>query len=156
MIVIVDYGVGNIRNVERALTKLGMEVIVTRDIEMIDLVQRVRMPYNISALTQAVARVAVRNIEQMRAITQTMIEQRNRIVAQLSTLPIEIFESHTNFILYRSDRYVQLMEAFEGASIGVRAYPKNPLLKNCIRISLGTIEANDAVIAVFKEVYQDV
>ncbi|PKM89851.1 MAG: histidinol-phosphate transaminase [Firmicutes bacterium HGW-Firmicutes-10] len=123
---------------------------------MIDLVQRVRMPYNISALTQAVARVAVRNIEQMRAITQTMIEQRNRIVAQLSTLPIEIFESHTNFILYRSDRYVQLMEAFEGASIGVRAYPKNPLLKNCIRISLGTIEANDAVIAVFKEVYQDV
>lgn len=123
---------------------------------MIDLIQRVRMPYNISALTQAVARVAVRNIEQMRSITQTMIEQRNRIVDQLSALPIEIFESHTNFILYRSDRYAQLMEAFEGASIGVRAYPKSPLLKNCIRISLGTVEANDAVIAVFKEVYQDV
>lgn len=36
MIVIVDYGVGNIRNVERAFTKMGMEVIVTRDIELID------------------------------------------------------------------------------------------------------------------------
>jgi histidinol-phosphate aminotransferase len=123
---------------------------------MVDLIQRVRMPYNISALTQAVARVAVRNNEQMRKITQIMIEQRNRIVEQLSALPIEIFESHTNFILYRSERYAQLMKAFENAGIGVRAYPNDPILKNCIRISLGTSEANDAVIAVFKEVYQDV
>ncbi|PKM64971.1 MAG: imidazole glycerol phosphate synthase subunit HisH [Firmicutes bacterium HGW-Firmicutes-20] len=44
MIVIVDYGVGNIRNVERALTKLGMEVIVTRDIEMIDQAKAIILP----------------------------------------------------------------------------------------------------------------
>jgi histidinol-phosphate aminotransferase len=123
---------------------------------MIDLIQRVRMPYNVSALTQAVARVALKNVDQIQSITQTMMKQRDRIVEQLSALPIEIFESHTNFILYRCNRYARLMEAFETSGIGVRAYPNNPLLKNCIRISLGTNEANDAVIAVFKEVYQDV
>jgi imidazole glycerol-phosphate synthase subunit HisH len=44
MIVIVDYGVGNIRNVERAMTKLGMEVTVTRDIEVIDQAEAIILP----------------------------------------------------------------------------------------------------------------
>ncbi|MDP2814772.1 MAG: imidazole glycerol phosphate synthase subunit HisH [Erysipelotrichaceae bacterium] len=44
MIVIVDYGVGNIRNVERAFTKLNMEVVVTRDIERIDQAQAIILP----------------------------------------------------------------------------------------------------------------
>lgn len=44
MIVIVDYGVGNIRNVERAFTKLNMEVIVTREIEKIDQASAIILP----------------------------------------------------------------------------------------------------------------
>lgn len=44
MIVIVDYGVGNIRNVERAFTKLNMEVIVTRDIGKIDQASAIILP----------------------------------------------------------------------------------------------------------------
>ena len=44
MIVIVDYGVGNIRNVERAFTKLGMDVVVTRDIELIDQATAIILP----------------------------------------------------------------------------------------------------------------
>ena len=122
----------------------------------IDLIQRVRMPYNISALTQAVARVAVRNFEQIQSITQLMIEERERMVSQLSLLDLEIMESHTNFILYRSKKFEILMEKFEAERIGVRVYPKDPMLRNCIRISLGTKEANDAVIAVFKEVVNNV
>jgi imidazole glycerol-phosphate synthase subunit HisH len=44
MIVIVDYGVGNIRNVERAFIKMGMEVIVTREIELIDQATAIILP----------------------------------------------------------------------------------------------------------------
>jgi glutamine amidotransferase len=44
MVVIVDYGVGNIRNVERAFTKLGMEIVVTRDIEVIDQATAIILP----------------------------------------------------------------------------------------------------------------
>jgi imidazole glycerol-phosphate synthase subunit HisH len=44
MVVIVDYGVGNIRNVERAFTKLGMDVVVTRDIEKIDQATAIILP----------------------------------------------------------------------------------------------------------------
>ncbi|MDP2814774.1 MAG: histidinol-phosphate transaminase [Erysipelotrichaceae bacterium] len=124
--------------------------------ETIDLIQRVRMPYNISALTQAVARVAVKNSEQIQQLTQWMIEERNRMIDELSTLNLEIIESHTNFILYRSEKFEKLVNAFESERIGVRIYPLNPMLKNCIRISLGTKEANDAVIAVFKEVVNNV
>lgn len=124
--------------------------------ETIDLIQRVRMPYNISALTQAVARVAVKNSEQIQQLTQRMIEERNRIIDELSSLNLEIIESHTNFILYRSEKFEKLVNAFENERIGVRIYSKDPMLKNCIRISLGTKEANDAVIAVFKEVVNNV
>lgn len=124
--------------------------------DTIDLIQRVRMPYNISALTQAVARVALQNIDQINSITQIMIDERKRIVDQLRHLDLEIFDSHTNFILYRSDKADELLTAFEKNRIGVRVYPKDPSLKNCIRISLGTKEANDAVVAVFKEVVNNV
>lgn len=122
--------------------------------DTIDLIQRVRMPYNISSLTQAVARVAVRKSQQVQQITQSLIEERKRIVTRLADLPVEIFESHTNFILYRTAKFSELMNAFEETGIAVRVYPNDPMLNNCIRISLGTIEANDAVIAVFKEAYQ--
>ena len=44
MIVIVDYGVGNIRNVERAFTKLNMDVVVTRDVDLINKAQAIILP----------------------------------------------------------------------------------------------------------------
>jgi glutamine amidotransferase len=44
MIVIVDYGVGNIRNVERAFTKLNMDVVVTRDVDLINQAQVIILP----------------------------------------------------------------------------------------------------------------
>lgn len=44
MIVIVDYGVGNIRNVERAFTKLNMDVVVTRDVDLINQAQAIILP----------------------------------------------------------------------------------------------------------------
>lgn len=44
MIVIVDYGVGNIRNVERAFTKLNMDVVVTRDVDSINKAQAIILP----------------------------------------------------------------------------------------------------------------
>jgi histidinol-phosphate aminotransferase len=133
--------------------RLGYAIANLNTIEML---QRVRMPYNVSSLTQAVARVAVRNFDQIRSITQTMIEERERMISQLSKLDLEIVESHTNFILYRSERCEELLEKFESNRIGVRVYPKDPMLRNCIRISLGTKEANDAVISVFKEVVNNV
>ena len=44
MIAIVDYGVGNIRNVERAFLKLDMDVVVTRDIDVIDQSEVIILP----------------------------------------------------------------------------------------------------------------
>jgi glutamine amidotransferase len=44
MIAIVDYGVGNIRNVQRAFEKLGMEVVVTRDVELLDRAKAIILP----------------------------------------------------------------------------------------------------------------
>ena len=44
MIAIVDYGVGNIRNVERAFRKLDMDVVVTRDIAVIDSAEVIILP----------------------------------------------------------------------------------------------------------------
>ena len=44
MIAIVDYGVGNIRNVERAFRKLDMDVVVTRDTDVIDKSEVIILP----------------------------------------------------------------------------------------------------------------
>ena len=52
MIAIIDYDAGNIKSVEKALQKLGQEVVVTRDAEVILGADKVILPGLQHNLTQ--------------------------------------------------------------------------------------------------------
>ena len=62
---------------------------------------------------------------------------------------LEVFPSHTNFILIRHEKAEQLKNYLESVDIGVRYFsPSAQGLKNCLRISMGTREENDEVFKV--------
>ena len=63
MIAIVDYGVGNIANVERALKELGEAVIVTSDTELLDQAEALVLP-GVGAYAPAMERLKETGIYQ--------------------------------------------------------------------------------------------
>jgi histidinol-phosphate aminotransferase len=67
---------------------------------VIDALRLVRLPYHLSALTQAAAIAALRHAPAMLAMVDEIVAQRDRISATLDALGYEPFESWTNFVLF--------------------------------------------------------
>ncbi|MFK3982141.1 histidinol-phosphate transaminase [Micromonospora sp. NPDC050397] len=70
------------------------------DPAVVDAVQLVRLPYHLSALTQAAARAALAHRDALLATVDAIKEQRDRIVATLRGLGLRVAESDANFVLF--------------------------------------------------------
>jgi histidinol-phosphate aminotransferase len=66
----------------------------------IDALRLVRLPYHLSALTQAAAVAALRNSDIMLGMVDEIVEQRDRITATLEALGYQPHESWSNFVLF--------------------------------------------------------
>ncbi|MEV8507728.1 histidinol-phosphate transaminase [Actinoplanes sp. NPDC051475] len=70
------------------------------DPAVVDAVQLVRLPYHLSALTQAAARAALAERDALLATVDAIKEQRDRIVATLRARGAEVADSDANFVLF--------------------------------------------------------
>ncbi|SRR5580765_650572 len=70
------------------------------DPALVDALRLVRMPYHLSAVSQAVARVALRHADAMLATVDVIRGQRDRIVETVRELGLEPVPSDANFVLF--------------------------------------------------------
>ncbi|XVV14629.1 histidinol-phosphate transaminase [Actinoplanes sp. CA-131856] len=70
------------------------------DPAVVDAVQLVRLPYHLSALTQAAARAAVVHRDSLLATVEAIKEQRDRIVTTLRERGLKVADSDANFVLF--------------------------------------------------------
>ncbi|MCA2212369.1 histidinol-phosphate transaminase [Jidongwangia harbinensis] len=70
------------------------------DPAVVDAVQLVRLPYHLSALTQAAARAALAHRDALLATVDAIKEQRDRIVAELRARGFRVADSDANFVLF--------------------------------------------------------
>ncbi len=68
--------------------------------EVCDALRVVRLPYHLSAVTQAVARVALRHADELLARVDDLRAERDRTVAWLRDQRLEVAESDANFCLF--------------------------------------------------------
>ena len=89
------------RTMSKAFAFAGARVgYLAADAAIIDALRLVRLPYHLSALTQAVAGAALRHAPAMLAMVDEIVAQRDRISATLDALGYQPFESWTNFVLF--------------------------------------------------------
>ena len=89
------------RTMSKAFAFAGARVgYLAADPAVIDALRLVRLPYHLSALTQAAAVAALRHAPAMLAMVDDIVAQRDRISATLSALGYQPFESWTNFVLF--------------------------------------------------------
>jgi histidinol-phosphate aminotransferase len=70
------------------------------DPELCDALRLVRLPYHLSVLTQAAARAALRHQAVLLSTVRSIIEQRDRLVAELAALGAVPVPSDANFVLF--------------------------------------------------------
>jgi histidinol-phosphate aminotransferase len=114
---------------------------------------KIKAPYNINALTSRAALQALRKGEEVRRTTNAIVEERRWLSTNLSTLQCieHVFPSDANFILVRCKNATMLYEYLAGKEIIVRNRSTEPLLQNCLRITVGTRQENEQLIRAMKE-----
>lgn len=117
---------------------------------------KVRQPYSVDALSQAIGRVVFKNRAKFEIGISQIIEQRAVLLDELRTLPnVEAFDSDSNYILVRLPKAGKVWEQLYERGILVRDFSSSPLLENCLRISVGLPEENRKLIAALKEILQN-
>ena len=69
---------------------------------VVDALQLVRLPYHLSALTQAAARAAIAHRAALLATVEAIKQQRDRIVGTLRERGVRVADSDANFVLFET------------------------------------------------------
>ena len=107
---------------------------------------RVRLPYHLSALTQATGEVALRYAREATGVLATISAERDRLFSELSRMPaVEPFPSNANFVLFRTPAEASsLWQGLLDRGVLVRDVSSAPGLERCLRVTAGTPEETDA------------
>jgi histidinol-phosphate aminotransferase len=89
------------RTMSKAFGFAGVRVgYLAADPAVIDAVQLVRLPYHLSALTQAAARAALRHADETLAQVATLSDDRDSLVVSLRDRGFTVIDSDANFVLF--------------------------------------------------------
>lgn len=122
--------------------------------EIIQILNKIKPPYNVNELTQQKAAERLRNRKEVEREIGQILQQREYLEEELQKVDFvnKIFPSEANFLLVRVDnadlRYSQLLEK----GIVVRNRSNQPLCQNTIRFTVGTEAENNRLIKALNEI----
>ena len=140
-----------IRTMSKAFAFAGARLgYLIADPAVIDALQLVRLPYHLSAITQAVAEVALSFSDELLAGVDTLIAQREIVQAGLSKLGLNITPSAANFLLFGGFNQPadQLWQKLLDRGILIRDVG----LLGQLRVTIGTAAENQAFLSALTEV----
>lgn len=119
---------------------------------IIDLLKKIKPPYNVNELTQKQAVNGLLDITKVTNQIAEILTERQNLKEALKEIPFiqNIYHSEANFLLVKVDdadmRYNQLLEQ----QIVIRNRSKQPLCDNTLRLTIGTPEENIKLIKALK------
>ena len=121
--------------------------------DVIDALAAVRQIYSVNVLTQAAALAAVRARAEFDPTVEKIVSERTRLYESLARVEgVRVWPSEGNFVLVRMAGASRVRERLrDERSILVRDFSYAPGLADCLRITVGTPEENDAVIDALAE-----
>ena len=118
--------------------------------EILDLMNKVKPPYNISILNQKEVYNSLQNIEEFRENLNEILEQRSFIENELLKFNFvkKIYPSDANFLLIKVENADQLYNYLVDEKIIIRN--RNKVVENCVRITIGNQEENQKLLQSLK------
>jgi len=124
------------------------------DADVIAQVNKVRMPYNINVLTQVSADFLMDHFDLFEQQAAVIRDERERMAEALAAIDgIQVFPSQANFLLVRVDDAIAVFETLKQKGILIKnMHGVDRLLVNCLRITIGTEDENNAVLTALREI----
>ncbi len=139
----------------RTLSKIGLAALrlgfmIAAD-GIIEEVNKVRLPFNVNSLSQAVAVAALKGKKQFRTNIKTIITERERLFEEMEKIEgITPFPTEANFILFRVNDPDLVYSALLKKGILVRNI--KDVVRGCLRVTVGTPPENTAFLKALKEI----
>ncbi len=138
--------------VMRTVSKLGLAGLrlgfIAGEKEIIEQLNKIRLPYNINSLTQVTAEFALKNQALFEQQTQQICRDRAIVFEQLNQLPdITAYPSSANFILFKTkeNQADVIFDGLKKQNILIKNLsPQGGLLSDCLRVTIGKPEENKA------------
>jgi len=138
------------RTMSKAFALAGARVgYLAADPAVLDALLLVRLPYHLSALTQAAARTALTYADSLLGTVDSVKHQRDRIVDELTALGLPVVPSDANFVAFGGFAEVRpVWEQLLDRGVLVREFAELGLL----RVTAGTPEETSAFLNAMKEI----
>ena len=122
--------------------------------EIIALLNKIKPPYNISTLNQQQALSRLLLTEEFEAERNDILAERERLQKELLQLLIvkQIYPSSANFLLVEVSDANNVYNSLVTKNVIVRN--RHSVIKNCIRITVGTKQENDKLLTELKDISQ--
>lgn len=142
--------------VMRTLSKFGLAGVrlgyLCGHAALMDEIDKVRPPYNVSVLNAEAALFALAHADEYARQAVLLKSERARLQNALRALPgVQPFPSEANMILVRVPDSKQAFEGLKARGVLVKHIAGlHPLLTNCLRLTVGTPDENDQMLAALK------
>ena len=133
-----------------AALRLGM---IFASKQIIEVLNKIKPPYNINQATQELVLKALDNLEDVNSMIKETISERQKLVNDLSSLPIveKLFPTDANFVLVRMKNATAIYDYLKEKGIIVRNRSNVLLCEDSLRITVGTPGQNEQLISALKE-----
>jgi histidinol-phosphate aminotransferase len=142
--------------VMRTLSKFGLAGVrlgyLCGHAALIDEIDKVRPPYNISVLNAEATLFAIDHADEYASQAALLRGERSRLQAALADIGgVQAFPSEANMILVRVPDSLRCFEGMKSHGVLVKHIAGlHPLLHNCLRLTVGAPDENTRLLAALK------
>lgn len=119
--------------------------------DIINEIDKIRLPYNINILTQLCAEFVLDNVAELDRQAKLIRDEREMLFYKMDAIKqIQVFPSQANFILFRvlDKNANDVFESIKQSGVLIKNMKADVgLLKNCLRVTVGTADENRAFLA---------
>ncbi|WP_369203164.1 histidinol-phosphate transaminase [Streptomyces sp. PU-14G] len=144
------------RTMSKAFGAAGLRLgYLAADPAVVDAVQLVRLPYHLSAVTQATALAALEYTDTLLGYVEQLKTERDRLVRELRAMGLEVTESDANFVQFGRFDGAAGSHAVWEALLGHGVLVRDNGVPGWLRVSAGTPQENDAFLDAVRAVTKE-
>lgn len=116
--------------------------------EIIELLNKIKPPYNINQATQDLALEALQELGQVNDMIKEIVAMREELIKVFERMPLveKVYPSDANFLLVKVGDAADIYEYLLDEGIVVRDRSKAQLCDGCLRITIGTEKENTLLV----------
>jgi histidinol-phosphate aminotransferase len=131
--------------------------VLVGDPQQMSGVRKVASPYNVNSVALACLPEALGDEAYLRSYVEEVCQGRESLQQELQRLGIPFWPSRANFVLLRlGEANAAFIGRMRKHGILVRDRSRDPGCEDCVRITLGSMEQTDRLLAILQETLQEI